>query len=63
MTVLALLPPVRPWRFAYVLSAFLFVRHLKGVWTLKDRALDPMLPLLVKASALFAVLGGTGFLF
>lgn len=63
MTVFALLPPVCPWRFAYVLSAFLFVRHLKGVWTLKDRALDPMLPLLVKASALFAVLGGTGFLF
>jgi len=63
MTVYALLPPVSPWRFMYVLSVFGFIRHLKGVWTLKDRDLDPMLPLLVKSTALFAVLGGVGFLF
>ena len=63
MTVYALLPPLSPWHFLYVLSVFGFVRHLKGVWTLHDRDLDPMLPLLVKSTALFAVLGGVGFLF
>ena len=64
MTVFALIfRPLTPWHFAYVLSAFPFVRHLRGVWTLQDRALDPMLPLLVKSSFLFALLGGIGFLF
>lgn len=55
--------PFSPWHFLYVVSMFLFVRHMRGVWTLHDRALDPMLPMLVLATALFALAGGIGFLF
>ncbi len=62
MTVFALRAPVRIWHFLYVLALPLYVKHLKGVWTLKDRQLDPMLPLLVIGTFLFALLGGTGFL-
>lgn len=55
--------PFSPWHFLYFAAALPFVRHLKGVWTLWDRDLDPMLPLLVLATASFAALGGIGFLF
>ena len=62
MTVFVLLPPFNGWRFLYFLSLPGFVLHLKGVWTLRDRALDPMLPLLVLSSFGFALLGGVGCL-
>lgn len=62
MTAFSLLPPVHPWRFLYAASLVVFVRHLRGVWTLRDRALDPMLPLLVAGTLLFALLGGAGYL-
>ena len=62
MTAFCLLPPVSAWRFLYVLSLPGFILHLKGVWTLRDRALDPMLPMLVLSSFAFALLGGLGFL-
>ena len=45
----------------WVLTLPLFVKHLHGVWTRQDRALDPMLPLLVIATFLFCVLAGLGF--
>ena len=51
-----------PWRFAYLLSLPGFILHLKGVWTLRDKALDPMLPLLVLSTFAFALLGGIGAL-
>lgn len=35
---------------SYLLTLPLFAIHLKGVWTREDKALDPMLPLLVMAS-------------
>ncbi|MBP5626127.1 MAG: 1,4-dihydroxy-2-naphthoate octaprenyltransferase [Bacteroidales bacterium] len=63
MTVFVLLtPPVGVWRFLFVLTLPGYVKHLKGVWTLKDRALDPMLPLLVISTFVFALLGGLGTL-
>ena len=51
------------WRFAYLLSLPGFVLHLRGVWTRQDRALDPLLPLLVMSSFTFALLAGIGQLF
>ena len=64
MTVFALTcRPFRPWHLLYIVSVFRFIRHLRGVWSLQGRALDPMLPMLVLATALFAVTGGIGFLF
>lgn len=62
MTVFCLQPPVSPWRFLYLLTLPGFVLHLKGVWTRHDRALDPMLPLLVLSTFAFALLGGIGSL-
>ena len=50
------------WRFAYLLSLPGFILHLKGVWTRRDRELDPMLPLLVLSTFAFALLGGIGAL-
>ena len=55
--------PFSWWHFIYVLSLPGYLKHLKGVWTLQDRALDPMLPLLVISTFTFALLGGLGFLF
>ena len=51
-----------PWRFAYLLSLPGYILHLKGVWTRRDRELDPMLPLLVISTFAFALLGGIGAL-
>ena len=58
-----LVPPVTAWRFLFVLTLPGFVKHMIGVWTLQDRALDPMLPLLVISTFLFAVLSGVGLFF
>ena len=63
MTAFSLMGPLSVWRFLYVLTLPGFIRHLRGVWTLHDRALDPMLPLLVLSTFAFALLGGLGFLF
>lgn len=49
------------WHFLFVLTLPLYVLHLRGVWTREDRALDPMLPLLVISTFLFCLLGGLGF--
>ena len=49
------------WHYLFVLTLPLFIIHLRGVWTRKDRALDPMLPLLVMSSFLFSLLAGLGF--
>jgi len=50
-----------PWHYLYVLSLPLFIKHLKGVWTLEDRALDSVFPLLVMGTFLLALLAGLGF--
>jgi 1,4-dihydroxy-2-naphthoate octaprenyltransferase len=49
------------WHYLFVLTLPLFVLHLRGVWMREDRALDPMLPLLVMSSFLFSLLAGIGF--
>ena len=49
------------WHYLFVLTLPLFVLHLRGVWTREERALDPMLPLLVMSSFLFSLLAGLGF--
>ena len=49
------------WNYLFVLTAPLFILHLYMVWTRKDKALDPALPLLVMSSFLFALLMGFGF--
>ena len=51
-----------PWHYLFVLTLPLYIRHLSGVWKLKERALDPMLPLLVMSTFLFALLAGFGFM-
>ena len=63
MTLFCLTEPLSVWRFLYVLTLPGFILHLRGVWTLHDRALDRMLPLLVMSTFAFALLGGSGFLF
>ena len=44
----------------YVLALPLYALHLKGVWTRQDRALDPMLPLLVLSTFLLSLVAGIG---
>lgn len=51
-----------PWHFLYVITLPLFILHLKGVWSKKDKELDPLLPLLVMASFAFSICAGIGFL-
>ena len=52
-------PDFRHWIFFLTLP--LYVLHLRGVWTREGSALDPMLPLLVVSTFLFAALFGLGF--
>ena len=58
MTVYAATEPLHWLHFAYVLALPGFVKHLHGVWTREDRALDPMLPLLVVSTFTFALFAG-----
>lgn len=51
-----------PWLYLYVLTLPFFVVHLIGVWRLSDKALDPMLPLLVLSTFAFSILAGVGYL-
>lgn len=53
------IPDPRHWLWALTLP--LYIIHLRGVWTRADRALDPMLPLLVMSTFLFDILAGLGF--
>ncbi len=50
------------WHYLYVLTLPLFILHLSGVWKRSGKALDPMLPLLVISTFLFALLAGFGFI-
>lgn len=49
------------WHWLWVLTLPLYVLHLRGVWTRTDRALDPMLPLLVLSTFALCLLMGLGF--
>ena len=50
-----------PWHYLFVITLPLYILHLKGVWTREERALDPMLPLLVLSTFALALLMGFGF--
>lgn len=47
----------------FLLALPLFALHLRGVWTRKDKALDPMLPLLVMSTLLTVLLSGLALIF
>ena len=49
------------WHWMWVVTLPLYIIHLKGVWTRQDRALDPMLPLLVMSTFALCLLMGIGF--
>ena len=50
------------WHFIFILTLPLYIIHLKGVWTRTERALDPMLPLLVMSTFLLSLLMGLSFI-
>lgn len=43
-------------QWIYFITLPLFIRHLRGVWTRSERALDPMLPMLVLSAFITAIL-------
>jgi 1,4-dihydroxy-2-naphthoate octaprenyltransferase len=49
------------WHWMWVITLPLYMIHLRGVWTREDRALDPMLPLLVMSTFVLCLLYGVGF--
>ena len=49
------------WHWIWAVTLPLYALHLRGVWTREDRALDPMLPLLVMSTFLLSLLFGLGF--
>ena len=50
------------WRhWLWLITLPLYILHLRGVWTLPDRALDKMLPLLVMSTFALSLLLGIGF--
>ena len=49
------------WHWLWVVTLPLYILHLRGVWTREDRALDPMLPLLVISTFLLCLLMGLGY--
>ena len=58
MAAFLIVSKVKPAGAFFVLTMPAFYFHLKGVWTRVDRELDPMLPLLVMGTFLFALLSG-----
>lgn len=51
-----------PGHLMSVITLPLYIKHLHGAWTLSERALDPMLPILVISTFLLSILTGAGFL-
>ena len=49
------------WHWLWLVTLPLYAWHLVMVWTRKDRALDPALPLLVMTTFAFCLLTGFGF--
>ena len=48
--------------YLYIITLPLYVKHLVGVWKHSGRELDPMLPMLVISTFIFALLAGTGYI-
>lgn len=51
-----------PWHFMFIITLPLYIKHLHGVRTLTERALDPMLPLLVISTFLLSLIAGLSFI-
>ena len=49
------------WHWMWVITLPLYIKHLRGIWTREDRALDPMLPLLVMSTFALCLLYGLGY--
>ena len=53
----------RGWTpYLFVITLPLYIKHLSGVWKRDGRKLDPMLPMLVITTFIFALLAGTGYM-
>lgn len=53
----------RGWTpYLFIITLPLYIKHLSGVWKLDGRKLDPMLPMLVITTFIFALLAGTGYM-
>lgn len=51
------------WKpYLYIITLPLYAKHLAGVWKRSGRELDPMLPMLVISTFIFALLAGTGYI-
>lgn len=51
-----------PGHYIFIITLPLYINHLQGVWTRRERALDPMLPMLVISTFFLSILAGAGFL-
>lgn len=51
-----------PGHYIFIITLPLYIKHLQGVWTRSERALDPMLPMLVISTFFLSILAGAGFL-
>ena len=51
-----------PGHYIFIITIPLYIKHLQGVWTRSERALDPMLPILVISTFFLSILAGAGFL-
>ena len=51
-----------PGHYMFIITLPLYIKHLQGVWTRSERALDPMLPMLVISTFFLSILAGAGFL-
>lgn len=51
-----------PGHYMFIITLPLYIKHLQGVWTRSERALDPMLPMLVISTFVLSILAGAGFL-
>ena len=51
-----------PGHFLSLIVLPLYIKHLHGVWTRTERALDPMLPMLVISTFILSIITGAGFL-
>lgn len=49
------------WHWLWLVTLPLYAKHLKGVWTLEDEKMDPMLPLLVLSTFALCLLMGIGY--
>lgn len=48
--------------YLYVITLPLYVKHVAEIWKRSGRELDPMLPMLVISTFIFALLAGTGYI-